>query len=98
MASGFAFGGNDSKEKARTRVITGKIIDQGGQAIAGARITVSETGQTIYSDLEGNYKLEVKTDKTYTISVNTIGYAPSNVKSETLSLFSDLILSEINTL
>ena len=78
------------------KTIAGKITDASGEAIAGAKIIINETGETFFADLDGNFKLSVKTDKVYSLSINTIGYQPLEVKSNTLSSFSDLSLKELN--
>jgi len=98
--SAVSFAGNNDKEKKAIAVtqktVAGKITDTAGESIAGAQITINETGETFFADLDGNFKLSVKTDKVYSISVNTLGYQPLEVKSNTLSLFSDLSLKELN--
>lgn len=90
-----AFAGNSDKEKKNTKVITGKIMSLNGEAIAGAKLTITETGETFFADMDGNYKLELKTDKVYSITVNTIGYQPAQFKSNTLTTFTDLSIAEL---
>lgn len=76
--------------------MAGKITDVTGESIAGAKIIVNETGETFFADFDGNFKLSLKTDKAYTLSINTIGYKSLMVKSTNLSLFSDISLSPLN--
>lgn len=90
-----SFSGNSDKEKTKSKTIAGKITDSYGEAIAGAKVTVAETGDTVYADLDGNFKLTVKTDKDFSISVNTIGFEPLNVRSTGLGAFSDLSLKSL---
>ena len=96
----FSFAGNNDKEKKSVAVtqktIAGKITDVAGESIAGAKITINETGETFFADLDGNFKFSVKTDKVYSISINTLGFQPLELRSNTLSLFSDLSLKELN--
>ena len=66
-----------------------------GEAVAGAKIVIAETGETFFADMDGYYKLEVKTDKAYSITVNTIGYQPAEYKSNSLGTFTDLSLQEL---
>jgi hypothetical protein len=87
--------GNSDKEKKAAKVIAGRVTDQSGQNVAGAKICVIETGETFYADLEGRFQLTVKSDKTYSIQVNTIGYVPAQYKSTELSAFSQLSLEEL---
>lgn len=89
------FAGNSDKEKATTKVVCGKITNSYGESVAGAKITIPETGETFFSDFDGNFKFSLKTDKEYSISVNTIGYKPLDLKSTHLSTFSDLSLNSL---
>jgi hypothetical protein len=90
-----AFSGNSDKEKATSKTIAGKITDSYGEAVAGAKVVVAETGETFFADMEGNFRLTVKTDKEYSITINTIGFAPLQVKSTGLGAFSDLSLKSL---
>jgi TonB-dependent starch-binding outer membrane protein SusC len=90
-----SFAGNTDKVKNTAKVIMGKVTDTNGETVSGARITINETGETYFADLEGNFKLTVKTDKEYSITVNTIGYHPVVVKSTSLTAFSDISLKEL---
>jgi hypothetical protein len=90
-----SFGGNTDKEKNSTKTITGKITDKSGVSIPGAKIVIPETGETIFADFDGNFKLSLQTDKDYSISINTIGFQPLELKSSSLTTFSDLSLSPL---
>jgi carboxypeptidase-like protein len=90
-----ALSGNADKVKTTSRTIAGKITDSYGEAIAGAKVSVAETGEIVYADLDGNFKLTVKTDKEYSITVNTIGFEPLSVRSTGLGAFSDLSLKSL---
>lgn len=91
-----SYAGNNDKEKTNQKNISGKIADINGEAIAGAQISINETGQTFFADMDGNFKFSLKTDKVYSLSVSTIGYQPLELKSNTLSLFSDILLKPLN--
>lgn len=95
FASTAVFAGNADKEKKNTKVITGRVTSLSGEAVAGAKIVIAETGETFFADMDGYYKLEVKTDKAYSITVNTIGYQPAEYKSNSLGTFTDLSLQEL---
>jgi hypothetical protein len=88
-------GNNGDKEKATSRVVAGKITNTYGESVPGAKIVIPETGETFYTDLDGNFKLSLKTDQVYSISINTIGYEPLQVKSTLLTAFSDLSLKSL---
>ena len=89
------FAGNSDKEKALTRTLAGKIADTAGESLPGATLRISETGETFFADLDGNFKITVSSDKIYTISIQTIGHAPLQVKSSGLSAFSEISLSPL---
>ena len=61
--TGLTFAGNTDKARVATKVIAGKITDNNGETISGAKITIPETGETFFADMDGNFKLSVKTDK-----------------------------------
>jgi hypothetical protein len=94
--STISLAGNSDKEKMTLKTVAGKITDVTGESIAGAQIIINETGETFFADLEGNFKLSLKTDKVYSISINTVGFASLEVKSNNLSLFSELSLQPLN--
>ncbi|MCC6369655.1 MAG: carboxypeptidase-like regulatory domain-containing protein [Bacteroidia bacterium] len=91
----FTIAGNSDKVKLSEKVVTGKVTDNSGETISGAKITIAETGETFFADMEGNFKITLKTDKEYSISVNTMGYQPLVLKSTNLTTFSDLTLKEL---
>ena len=93
--TGSTFAGNTDKVRVATKVIAGKITDNNGETISGAKITIPETGETFFADMDGNFKLTVKTDKEYSLAINTIGYQPLLLKSTSLSAFSELSLKEL---
>jgi hypothetical protein len=90
-----AFSGNSDKEKTNSKTIACKITDNYGEALVGTKIVVKETGETFFTDLDGTFKLSFKADQVYSISIETIGYHPKEVKTSDLSLFSELSLKEL---
>jgi hypothetical protein len=88
--------GNNDKVKPSVKNVSGKITSLTGEEIAGVKITIKETNETFYADLDGNFKFPLKTDKQYSISVESIGYAPLEIKSDALHLYSEINLKELN--
>ena len=88
------FAGNNDKLKGATKHVSGKIITTQGEELAGVALLIKETNQTFFADLAGNFSLELATDKVYSISVQTLGYAPTEVKSSDLNRFSEIVLKE----
>lgn len=87
--------GNNGKVKPIVKNVTGKITTTTGEEIAGVKITVKETNETIFADLDGNYNLKLKTDKIYSVFIESLGFAPLEVKSTDLNVFSDISLQEL---
>lgn len=90
-----AFAGNDDKYKSAVKNISSKVVASNGEEIAGVKITVKETGESLFTDLTGNFRLSIKTDKTYCILVECIGYTSREIKSTELYVFSDVILQPL---
>lgn len=59
-------------------IITGKITDQDGSAIEGAKITIGETGETAITDASGNFTISANIGQTLSISYD--GYTTQIVK------------------
>jgi outer membrane receptor for ferrienterochelin and colicins len=60
--------------QAQTGTITGKVTDESGEAMVGASVVVESTSEGAFTDLDGNYSLEVSPG-TYTIIATYIGYS-----------------------
>ena len=86
---------NNDKIKASVKNVSGKVTTVQGEEIAGVKITIKETNETFFADLDGNFKIQLKTDKVYSIAVESIGFAPVTVKSTDLNIFSDISLKEL---
>lgn len=89
------FAGHEGAEKKSTKTIVGKITDANGESIPGAKIIIPQTGETFFADFDGNFKITVKTDADYSISINTIGYEVVEKKASQLSPFSDFSLKSL---
>jgi hypothetical protein len=85
-------GGNSDKEKSGKRTLSGKVAGQYGESLAGSRIEILETGETVYTDFDGNFQLSCKTDAVYTLNISTLGYLPKTLKSNELSMFQEISL------
>lgn len=70
-------------------------MKESGEQVAAAKIIIKETNESFYADLDGNFQIKLKTDKVYTLSINSIGYAPVEVKSNELGLISEISLPEL---
>lgn len=83
------------KGKLNTKVIAGKVLNKAGETIAGAKLVITETGETVFADMEGSFKFTIATDKNYTVQVNTLGYEPTVIPSQSLNSFSEILLAEL---
>ena len=90
-----AFSGNEGKEKSATKTVSGKVTNAYGETLPGTKITVKETGETFFANFNGDFKLSLNTDKVYSLSIETIGYQPLELKSSEISLFSELSLKSL---
>ncbi len=95
LISNYVVAGNNDKIKSSVKHLAGKITSTAGEEIPGVKITIIETNKTFFADLDGNFKLQVQSDKPYLISIESFGYATLQVKSTDLNLFSDLSLKEL---
>jgi hypothetical protein len=87
--------GNNDKIKSVVKNVSGKITTANGEEIAGVKITVKETNEIFFADMDGNYNIKLKTDKVYSVFIESIGFAPLEVKSTDLNLFSDISLQQL---
>ena len=87
-----AFASFDDKGKSLTRVVTGRVVAENGEAVPGASITILETGDTFFADLDGNFSLTLPVDKVYTISISTVGFEVLKVNTGNLLPFSQQTL------
>ena len=91
-----ALGGNHDNDKSASRVITGKVLGSGGESLAGAVVTVKETGEQFFADLEGRFTVSLPVKQVYSLSISTIGYQSKEVKSSELFNFCEQTLEPLN--
>jgi hypothetical protein len=87
--------GNNDKIAPRQKTLSGKVATVSGEEIPAVKITIKETNETFYSDLEGHFNFSISTDKVYSLKVETIGYQPLELKSTELNAFSEINLQEL---
>jgi hypothetical protein len=91
----FASAGNNDKTKVSLKSVSGKVAATSGEEVPAVKITIKETNETFYADISGNFRFQVKSDKVYSVVVESIGYAPVVLKSTELHHFSEIILKEL---
>lgn len=77
------------------KTVSGKVTDAYGEAIPGAKIKIKETGETFFANFEGQFKLNLQADKTYSLVFETIGFEPMEFSSNELGMFSELTLKSL---
>lgn len=68
----------DQKEKATTKKIKGKVVDDQGESLIGVNISVNGTSIGTITDIDGNFTIDAS--KNDVLKISYIGYATQNVK------------------
>jgi TonB-linked SusC/RagA family outer membrane protein len=63
---------------AQTRTVKGRVVDENGEAIPGATVTVKGTTSGTLTDMDGNYTIEVPEDKSI-IVIESMGAEKSEI-------------------
>ncbi len=91
-----SYSGNSDKEKNnKAKIVSGKVTDVYGESLPGAKIMITETGETFFADLDGNFKLTLKPNAEYTLLIDNIGYLPTQVKANNLIGFPEVSLKPL---
>lgn len=86
---------NNDKAKSAIKHVSGKVTSVSGEELSVVKITIKETNETFYADLDGNFKFQIKADREYSLSIECIGYVPLELKSTNLNRFSEISLQEL---
>jgi len=79
-----------------TKLIAGKVVDkQTGETLTGVKIQVKGTDTYCYTDMDGNFILSVSTTGKSEVIIDMAGYEQTTIKTQELSLSSDIILSPL---
>ncbi|HXU26777.1 MAG TPA: carboxypeptidase-like regulatory domain-containing protein [Bacteroidia bacterium] len=79
-----------------TKLVSGKVLDkQTGETLTGVKIQVKGTDTYCYTDMEGNFILSVNTNNTLEVVVDMVGYEQTTLKTQELSLSSDIVLNPL---
>lgn len=57
-------------------IFTGRVLDETGSPLAGAVIRIDDTGKSVVTDMDGNYRFEIPSVSTARISVSYVGFIP----------------------
>ncbi len=76
-------------KKTNTTFISGKVTDiNTGEALVGVKIQISGNNNTVYTDFDGNFKLDVSDAGNYNLKTSYISYKEdtlTDIKIETNS-------------
>ncbi len=86
----------NEEKQAKTKTITGRVVDQTGEPIIGASVVVKGTTNGIITDVDGNYTLSDVPEEE-TISFSYIGYKTAEFKANNRDL-AKITLKEDNEL
>jgi hypothetical protein len=92
------FANNNTGEKmAKSEMSTfsGKIIDNTGEEVVGAKIQIKGTSEVFYSDLNGNFSFELPATENTSIVVEQLGFSPAKINTTELKQFAEIKLSEL---
>ena len=71
------FAGSAFAQKSIT--VTGKVIDNSGQPVIGAGVTISGTSTGVAADLDGQFQISVPSETTV-LTVSALGYSSKDVE------------------
>ncbi|MCB0374579.1 MAG: carboxypeptidase-like regulatory domain-containing protein [Sinomicrobium sp.] len=60
--------------------VSGKVVDQDNQPVAGANVVVAGTTEGIAADFDGNFSLSVNKELPFSLTVSNIGYTTEPVR------------------
>ncbi len=79
LTSTIMFASNDKAPALATTTLSGQVIDKTtGEVLAGVKIELDE--KVVYSDLEGNFKINNIVPGSYKINTSLISYNSSSVE------------------
>jgi hypothetical protein len=87
LSSESAFSSNEKPLDApKKATLSGKVIDKKtGESLVGALISIKGTDIKIYSDLEGNFNISNIEPGSYSLEINYISYAKTEIQNIGLS-------------
>ncbi|MEO8761166.1 MAG: carboxypeptidase-like regulatory domain-containing protein [Bacteroidia bacterium] len=78
----------------KTKMVSGKVMDkQSGETLAGVKLQVKGTTTFCYTDMDGNFTLQVNAVSITEVQVDFVGYEQTTLKTNQLSIGSDIVLN-----
>lgn len=86
MVTFVTFASKPTGESTKTVSINGSVLDNNNfEGLIGASIYIEETGETIYTDFDGNFSLENIPAGDYTFKISMISYQEVVINNITIS-------------
>ncbi len=85
------FAANEKAPAVATTTITGQVVDKiTGEALAGVKISLNESENIVYSDLDGNFEINNVKVGNNSIKTDLISYGSSSIKVECTTTTKDI--------
>ncbi len=85
---------NATNDPVNVKLLSGKVIDkQTGETLAGVKVQLKGTDKSCYTDMNGSFVLTVSAANTAEVVIDMVGYEPTTLKTQELSLGSDIALN-----
>ena len=83
-----------TNDPVNVKMLSGKVIDkQSGETLTGVKVQLKGTDNYCYTDMNGDFVLTVSASSTAEVLINMVGYEPTTLKTQELSLGSDIVLN-----
>jgi TonB-linked SusC/RagA family outer membrane protein len=88
---------NEWKETFQEKTITGKVMDENGEPLIGANVSVKGRTSGTITDLSGEYSLTVPTDAR-TLVISYVGYVTQEVNIANSTVIDVILVADIQSL
>jgi len=72
-------GEKDNNKKVMTKTLTFTVVDNNNESIAGAEIALEALGTISYTDMEGNYKIEIPSNSNEILTISFISFKDKKI-------------------
>ncbi len=86
LATGETKEAKNAKETPQAVVLMGTVVDQStGEALPGVQVKISGNGQSVYTDLDGNFEVRNLKPGTYNLDISLISYEENKIQNLVIS-------------
>ena len=83
---------------SQTRVVTGKVVDKGGDALIGVSVNIKGSTKGVSTDVNGGFKITVPTDGNTTLVFKYVGFKDKEVSVGTNSTLSVILAEDVTSI